>query len=178
MGLLRLESPESFGAHFGLHNSLCIFKRNMSRGIKPFAVIFSFLFPLQRMKRPALQKKFYEWLFVTSRNGPKGFKCLPLYLEWLTKMVDVWLILDQKDQIGCVTQVYLAYFVQFTDLQVIGAMQSNHVSHLKETLRSISRTIRERFLRFYFFIKSWILIAQKSTETRVTPSFSAKKVKR
>ena len=31
------------------------------------------------------------------------------------------LILDPKDPIGCVTQDYLAYFVQFRNLQVIGA---------------------------------------------------------
>ena len=44
-----LESPETFRAHFGGHNSVFIFKTKASRGTK-------FSFPLQHIKNPALQK--------------------------------------------------------------------------------------------------------------------------
>ena len=53
---LFLESPETFRAYFGCHNSLCIFKTKASRGTK-LCSYFDFLFPLQRIKRPALQNK-------------------------------------------------------------------------------------------------------------------------
>ena len=51
-----LESPETFRAYFGWHNSLYIFKTKASRGTK-LCSYFYFLFPLERIKRPALQNK-------------------------------------------------------------------------------------------------------------------------
>ena len=52
---LFLKSPETFRAYFGWHNFLCIFKTKASRGTE--LQLFLFLFPLQHMKRPALQNK-------------------------------------------------------------------------------------------------------------------------
>ena len=45
-----LESPETLQARFGWHDSLYIFKTKALQ-------LFLFLFPLQRLKRPALQNK-------------------------------------------------------------------------------------------------------------------------
>ena len=52
-----LESPETFWAHFGRHNSLCIFKTKESRGTK---------LPLQHMKKLILQNKRVGVLRMTS----------------------------------------------------------------------------------------------------------------
>ena len=51
-----LESPGIFRAHFGEHNSLCIFKTKASRGTK-LCSYFNFYFLYNIMKRPALQNK-------------------------------------------------------------------------------------------------------------------------
>ena len=50
------DRPETFWAYFGCHNSLCIFKAKASRSTK-LCSYFNFLFPLQHMKRQALQDK-------------------------------------------------------------------------------------------------------------------------
>ena len=92
MGSLRLESPESFRGHFGWHNSLCIFKRKASRGTKLFAVILKCLVPLQRMKRPALQKKRVEvlrrFLGLSRKTSPRDLNaCRSISSDeqkWLT----------------------------------------------------------------------------------------------
>ena len=62
---LFLESPETFRAHFGWHNSLCIFKT------KATLQLFLFLFPLQHMKRPASQNM---QSFTNGFSGPKSFR--------------------------------------------------------------------------------------------------------
>ena len=70
---LFLESPETFRAHFGWHNSLCIFKMKASRGTKLCSYFdFYSLYniwkdQLYRISRP----EFYEWLF-----GPEKFSGL------------------------------------------------------------------------------------------------------
>ena len=82
---LFLESPKTFQAHFGWHNSLCIFKTKASRGTK-LCSYFNFYFAIQHMNRPALQSKqvgvsrmAFQALkvFGTFENGPLatlGFK--------------------------------------------------------------------------------------------------------
>ena len=73
-----LESPETFRAYFGRHNSLCIFKTKASRGTK-LCRYFDF-YSLYNIWKDQLNRisgsGFYEWLFGTenlsglSRNGP------------------------------------------------------------------------------------------------------------
>ena len=74
-----LESPETFRAHFGWHNSLCIFKTKASRGTK-LCSHFNF-YSLHNIRKDQLHRisksEFYEWLFAPekfsglSRNGPQ-----------------------------------------------------------------------------------------------------------
>ena len=60
-----LESPETFRAHFGWHNSLCIFKEKASRGTK-VCIYFNF-YSLYKIWKERLYRisgsQFYEWLF-------------------------------------------------------------------------------------------------------------------
>ena len=73
-----LESPETFRAHFGWHNSLCIFKTMASRGTK-LCSYFNF-YSLYNIWKDQLCRisgsEFNEWLFGPekfsglSRNGP------------------------------------------------------------------------------------------------------------
>jgi len=75
-----LESPETFRAHFGRHNSLFIFKTKAPRGTK-LASYFN-IYSLYNISKTQLYKigglEFYEWLFGSgkfsglSRNGPLG----------------------------------------------------------------------------------------------------------
>ena len=74
-----LERPEILRAHFGEHNSHCIFETNASRDTK-LCKYFNFLLPLQHMKRPALQNKWVGFLPIgfrgrkiseLLRNGPQ-----------------------------------------------------------------------------------------------------------
>ena len=77
---LFLESPETFRAHFGWHNSFFIFKARASRGTN-LAVIFIFYSLYNIIWKDQLYRisrsKFYEWLFGSekfsglSRNGPE-----------------------------------------------------------------------------------------------------------
>ena len=76
---LFLESPETFRAHFGWHNSLCIFKTKASRGTKLCSYFYFYSLyniwedQLYRISRP----EFDEWLFGPenlsglSRNRPQ-----------------------------------------------------------------------------------------------------------
>ena len=68
-----LESPETFRAHFGSHNSLCIFKTKASRGTK-LCSYFN-LYSLYKLWKDQLYRisgsQFYEWLF-----GPEKFSGL------------------------------------------------------------------------------------------------------
>ena len=73
-----LESPETFRAHFGWHNSLCIFKTKASRGTK-LCSYFNF-YLLYNIRTEQLYRvsrsEFHEWLFGPeilsglSKNGP------------------------------------------------------------------------------------------------------------
>ena len=75
-----LESPETFRAHFGWHNALCIFKMKGSQGTK----LCSYLnfYSLYNIRKDQLyrisESEFYEWLFGPeklsglSRSGPLG----------------------------------------------------------------------------------------------------------
>ena len=75
-----LESPETFRAHFGLHNSLCIFRAKASRGTK-LCIYFNF-YSFYNIRKDRLSRtsgsQFYEWLFGPekfsglSRNGAQG----------------------------------------------------------------------------------------------------------
>ena len=75
---LFLESPETFRAHFGWHNSLCIFKTKASRGTKLCS--YCYFYSLYNIWKDQLYRisrsEFYEWLFGPekfsglSRNGP------------------------------------------------------------------------------------------------------------
>ena len=68
-----LERPETFRAHFGSHNSLCIVKAKASRGTK-LCSYFNLYF-LYKLWKDQLYRisgsQFYEWLF-----GPKKFSGL------------------------------------------------------------------------------------------------------
>mgnify|MGYP006973420876 CR=1 FL=1 len=76
---LFLESPETFRAHFGWHNSLRIFKTKASGGTK-LCSYFRF-YSLYNIWKDQLYRiirwEFYEWLFGPgkfsglSRNGPQ-----------------------------------------------------------------------------------------------------------
>ena len=76
---LFLESPETFRAHFGWHNSLCIFKTKPSRGTKRRS--YFYFYSLYNIWKDQLYRisrsEFYEWLFGPekfsglSRNGPQ-----------------------------------------------------------------------------------------------------------
>ena len=61
-----LESPETFRVFFEWHNSLCIFK---NKGVSRHETLqlFEFLFPLQRVKRPASQNKRVGVLWMAFR---------------------------------------------------------------------------------------------------------------
>ena len=69
---MTTEGPETFGVHFGWHNSLCIFKTKASRD-KKLCSYFN-LYSLYRISG----SEFYEWLFGSekfsglSRNGLQG----------------------------------------------------------------------------------------------------------
>ena len=83
---LFLESPETFRAHFGWHNSLCIFKTKASRGTK--LCRYFYFYSLYNIWKDQLYRisrsKSYEWLFGPekfsglSRNGPLVFIILCL----------------------------------------------------------------------------------------------------
>ena len=75
-----LESPETFRAHFGWHNSLCIFKAKASRDTN-LCSYFNF-YSLHNIWKDQLYgirgSQLYEWLFGPkkfsglSRNGPQA----------------------------------------------------------------------------------------------------------
>ena len=75
---LFLESPETFRAHFGWHNFLCIFKTKASRGTKLHS--YFYFYSQYNIWKDQLYRTsrsyFYEWLFGPekfsglSRNGP------------------------------------------------------------------------------------------------------------
>ena len=62
-----LESPESFRVHFGLHNSLCIFKTKATRGSKlcSYFGCYSLYNILKDQLYRISGSEFYEWLFGT-----------------------------------------------------------------------------------------------------------------
>ena len=68
-----LESPETFRAHFGWYNSLCIFKTKASRGTKLCG--YFYFYSLYNIWKDQLYRisgsEFYEWLF-----GPEKFSGL------------------------------------------------------------------------------------------------------
>ena len=78
---LFLESPETFRAYFGWHNSLCIFKTKASRGTK-LCSYFCF-YSLCNIWKDQLYRisrsEFYEWLFGPEKfsglsgNGPQAW---------------------------------------------------------------------------------------------------------
>jgi len=57
---------EILPAHFGEHNSHCIFETNASRDTK-LCNYFNFLLPLRHMKRPGLQNKWVGFLPIAFR---------------------------------------------------------------------------------------------------------------
>ena len=75
---LFLESPETFRAYFGWHNSLCIFKTKASRGTKLCSYFYFYsLYNIWKDQLYRISRSyFYEWLFGSekfsglSRNGP------------------------------------------------------------------------------------------------------------
>ena len=77
---LFLESPETFRAFFGWHNSLCIFKTKASRGTKLCS--YFYFYSLYNIWKDQLYRisrsESYEWLFGPekfsglSRNGRLG----------------------------------------------------------------------------------------------------------
>jgi len=77
---LFLESPETFRAYFGWHNSLCIFKTKAFRGTKLCSYFcFSSLYNMWKDQLYRISRSyFYEWLFGPekfsglSRNGPQA----------------------------------------------------------------------------------------------------------
>mgnify|MGYP006973417981 CR=1 FL=1 len=79
---LFLESPETFRAYFGWHNSLCIFKTKASRGTKPCS--YFYFYSLYNIWKDQLytisRSQFYKWLFGPekssglSRNARQDFK--------------------------------------------------------------------------------------------------------
>ena len=80
---LFLESPETFRAHFGWHNFLCIFKTKASRGTKLHSYFYFYsLYNIWKDQRYRINRsEFYEWLFGPetfsglSRNGPLVRSC-------------------------------------------------------------------------------------------------------
>ena len=68
-----LESPETFRAHFGWHNSLCIFKTKASRGTKLCSYLnFYSLYNIWTDQLYTLSRsEFHEWFF-----GPEKFSGL------------------------------------------------------------------------------------------------------
>jgi len=85
---LFLESPATFRAHFGWHNSLCIFKTKASRGTKLCSYFyFHSLYNIWKDQLCCISRsEFYEWLFEPekfsglSRNGPQGPVVQSIYL--------------------------------------------------------------------------------------------------
>ena len=79
-GLFR-ESPETFRAYFGWHNSFCIFKTKAFRGTKLCShFCFSSLYNIRKDQLYRISRSyFYKWLFGPekfsglSRNGYSGF---------------------------------------------------------------------------------------------------------
>ena len=77
-----LESPETFRAHFGRHNYLCIFKTKASRGMKLCSYVnLSFLYNIRTDQLYRVSRsEFHEWVFEPekflglSRNGPQAFE--------------------------------------------------------------------------------------------------------
>ena len=77
---LFLESPETFRAYFGWHNSLCIFKTKAFRGTKLCSYFcFSSLYNIWKDQLYRISRSyFYKCLFGLekfsglSRNGPQG----------------------------------------------------------------------------------------------------------
>ena len=70
---LFLDSPETFRAHFGWHNSLCIFKTKVSRSTE-LCSYFNFYFIYNKWKDQFYRingSEFYEWLL-----GPETFSGL------------------------------------------------------------------------------------------------------
>ena len=75
-----LESPETFRAHFGWHNSPCIIKTKASRG--PKLCRYFKLYSLYNIRKDQLYRlcrsEFYEWLFGpekvsgVSRKSPQA----------------------------------------------------------------------------------------------------------
>ena len=67
------ESPETFRAHFGSHNSLCIFKAKESRGRKlcSYFNLYSFYNLWKEQFNRVSVSQFCEWLF-----GPQKFSGL------------------------------------------------------------------------------------------------------
>ena len=74
------ESPETFRAHFGSHNSLCIFKAKESRGrmLRSYFNVYSFYNLWKEQLNRVSGSQFCEWLFEPekfselSRNRPQG----------------------------------------------------------------------------------------------------------
>ena len=82
-----LESPETFRAHFGWHNSLCIFKTKASESTK-LCSCFNFysLYSIWKDQLYGISgSEFYEWLFGPekfsglSRNGPQASYVVRLF---------------------------------------------------------------------------------------------------
>ena len=69
-GLFR-ESPETFRAYFGRHNSLCIFKTKASRGTKPCS--YFYFYSLYNIWKDQLytisRSQFYKWLFGPEKSS-------------------------------------------------------------------------------------------------------------
>ena len=65
------QSPETFRAHFGWYNSLCIFKTKASRITKPYS-FFNFR-PLCNTWKDQLYRisrsEFYEWVFWPEKSS-------------------------------------------------------------------------------------------------------------
>ena len=68
-----LESPETFRAHFGWRNSLCIFKTKASRGTKLWSYFnFYSLYNIWKDQPYRISgSEFCQWFSGLSRNGPQ-----------------------------------------------------------------------------------------------------------
>ena len=72
-----LESPETFRAHFGLHNSLCIFRAKVSRDTK-LCIYFNFYSLYNTIYE---KTSFPELAGRSFRNGFSGPKSFPDFRE-------------------------------------------------------------------------------------------------
>ena len=136
---LFVESPETFRAHFGCHNSLCIFKTKANWGTKLCSYFYFYSLydiwedQLYRISRP----EFYEWLFGPEKlSGLSGNGPLVLRAPYLC----VWLI----------EFFFLVVFFFFFGFFVVGFHFREHVE-----LYQSGCVIKEFFLPDRMLVVMW-----------------------